>query len=94
MDMAKEGKFALITGGTSGIGYELAKLFAQDGYNLIIVSENPTELLNRAVELEMYGHEVVAKLLPGKGANNSQIYLKTYINIFYKTMLKNGLLKG
>ena len=28
-------QYALITGATSGIGYELAKLFAKDGYNLI-----------------------------------------------------------
>lgn len=32
------GKYALITGATSGIGYELAKLFAKDGYNLIIAA--------------------------------------------------------
>jgi len=31
-------RYALITGASSGIGYELAKLFAKDGKNLIIVS--------------------------------------------------------
>ncbi|MBN9482083.1 MAG: oxidoreductase [Bacteroidetes bacterium 43-93] len=34
----------LITGATSGIGLELAKLFAKDGNNLVIVARNPTEL--------------------------------------------------
>lgn len=35
---------ALITGATSGIGYELAKLFAGDNANLVIVSRNEEKL--------------------------------------------------
>ncbi len=37
-------KTVLITGGSSGIGLELSKLFARDGYNLIIVSKFEEEL--------------------------------------------------
>jgi short-subunit dehydrogenase len=33
-------KTALITGATKGIGYELAKLFAKDNYNIIMVSRS------------------------------------------------------
>ena len=36
--------YTLITGGTSGIGYELAKLFAKDGHNLVIVARSQQEL--------------------------------------------------
>lgn len=44
--MENNRKYALITGGTSGIGYELAKLFANDNYNLIIVARNENELFD------------------------------------------------
>jgi short-subunit dehydrogenase len=53
------GKYALITGATSGIGYELAKLFAKDGYNLVIVARNEDNLQATASELSAnYGIQV------------------------------------
>lgn len=50
--MDKTGKYALVTGATSGIGYELAKLFTQDGYNLIIVGRDQTTLDSTAAALK------------------------------------------
>lgn len=50
------GKFALITGATSGIGYELAKLFAQDGINLILVARSEENLEKTAAELRQGGN--------------------------------------
>jgi short-subunit dehydrogenase len=43
---------ALITGATSGIGYELAKVFAEHGYDLYIVARSESELQKTAEELK------------------------------------------
>lgn|SRR5581483_4000241 len=44
-------KIALITGASGGIGYELAKLFAQNGHNLIVVARSGPKLAQFAGEL-------------------------------------------
>jgi short-subunit dehydrogenase len=56
--MENNQKTALITGGTSGIGKELAKLFVQDRYNLIIVARDPQELESTASELRHFGVQI------------------------------------
>ena len=58
--MTNSKNYALITGATEGIGYELAKLFAKDNYNLIIVARHQEELESRAQEFRQQGVEVVA----------------------------------
>ncbi|SFU61659.1 hypothetical protein SAMN04487886_107610 [Clostridium sp. DSM 8431] len=45
-------KYTLITGGTEGIGLELAKLFAKDKHNLIIVARNEERLERVQKEIE------------------------------------------
>jgi uncharacterized protein len=43
---------ALITGASGGIGYELAKLFAHDHYNLVLVARSSDKLNQVASELQ------------------------------------------
>ena len=50
--MSTNNQCALITGATSGIGYELAKLFAANNYNLVIVARSQRELDTTANELK------------------------------------------
>ena len=49
---------ALITGASGGIGYELAKLFARDHHNLVLVARNADRLAQVAAELQVDGSSV------------------------------------
>lgn len=45
-------KTALVTGASSGIGLELAKLFARDGYNLVLVARSREKLAQLGKDLK------------------------------------------
>jgi short-subunit dehydrogenase len=67
----KQQNYALVTGATTGIGYELAKLFAADGYDIIAVARTEEDLKTVAEELALqYGVnvEVMPKDLFGEDA--------------------------
>lgn len=58
MSKADRRSHVLITGATAGIGYELAKLFAIDGYNLILIARNKEKLTKVKKKLEIYNINV------------------------------------
>jgi len=53
------GKLAVVTGASSGIGFELAKIAAQEGYNLLIAADE-AEINDAAVDLRGTGVDVDA----------------------------------
>jgi short-subunit dehydrogenase len=57
-------KTALITGASSGIGYELAKLFAKDGINLVLVARNKYNLDVVANELRRKYTNIEVTVIP------------------------------
>jgi short-subunit dehydrogenase len=54
-----KGSFAVVTGASSGIGYELAKLCAENGFDLLIAADQP-EIQMVAQELRASGVQVDA----------------------------------
>ena len=52
-------KFAIVTGASTGIGYELAKCCARDGYDLLIAADE-AEIFNAAEKLRGFGATVQA----------------------------------
>mgnify|MGYP005846907369 CR=1 FL=1 len=67
---------ALITGASEGIGFELTKLFARNGYNLVLVARNEAKL-NQISENLTRTYGISAKVVPkdlSKSAAPYEIY--------------------
>jgi short-subunit dehydrogenase len=62
-DQFDSGSTTLITGASSGIGYELAKVFARNGHNLVLVARNRQRLDQLADELREKA-DVMVKVIP------------------------------
>ncbi len=74
--MSNDKTFALITGASGGIGLELAKLFATDKYNLILVARSEDKLKSIAEEYSSKYNitvEIIAKDL-GKPESSQEVF--------------------
>lgn len=71
-------KYALVTGASSGIGFQYARVMARRGYNLIIVSnEEAVNVKAEELKSEFTGVEVVAMVCDlGKPESAKELYEK------------------
>ena len=79
METQQNGKTALITGASSGIGRELTRLFAKDGYKLILVDRDEEGMSQLAYNLKnQYGTQatLITKDLSNPSAPE-EIYAQT-----------------
>ena len=58
MDLARYGPWALIVGGSEGVGAEMARQLAGDGFKLVLTARKLEPLLSLKAELEAGGTEV------------------------------------
>lgn len=82
----------LITGGTLGIGYELAKLFAYKGYDLLLVARDEKKLESVKAELEKYNITVyiISKDLTKEQAMNEILHFVEENNLVVDNLVNNA----
>jgi uncharacterized protein len=74
MESGTNGSFAVITGASSGIGLELAKQFAQHGFDLLVVADSP-KIAGAAHVLKSYNVSVTdAQIDLAKTAGVDEFY--------------------
>lgn len=80
-----EGKVAIITGASKGIGKGIARAFAKEGAKLVIASRNRENLNSTAAELQAQGANVL--VVPTDVTDEEQV-----IDLFNKAMQRFGRL--
>lgn len=69
--MILDGKVAIVTGGSRGIGAGIAKRFAREGARVAITSRGAEQLQKTADEIEKAGGQVIA--IPGDAGNAEDV---------------------
>ena len=66
-------KITLITGGSSGLGFELARCYAKDGNNILLVSSNEEKLKNAKAKLEKEFGDIIVEIFSLNPANTDNL---------------------
>lgn len=63
-----DSKVALVTGASSGMGYEIAKLFAKEGASVVVIARRKERLADLIAQIEADGGKGIAvvEMLPVK----------------------------
>ena len=78
MDLNLKGKTVVVTGGSKGIGYAIAKEFLIEGANVFITGREVQALKKAQSELSQFGN---LEVCPGDGTNEKDVEAAaSYIN--------------
>ncbi|MES3022946.1 MAG: SDR family oxidoreductase [Pseudomonadota bacterium] len=76
------GKVAIVTGASSGIGYETAKLFARQGAKMVVTARRQAELDTLVAEIKHQGGEAIAIAGDIRDENLARALVETAVDHF------------
>lgn len=83
--MKLDGKVSIITGGGKGIGFGIAKAYAEEGSNLVLTGRTMSTLEKAKEELETtYGIKVLTLVADGSNEEDVKLAIKQTVDTFGK----------
>ena len=79
-----DSKVALVTGASSGMGYEIAKLFAKEGASVVVIARRKERLADLIAQIEVDGGKAVAVAGDVTNEEDVQNAVKTAVQEFGK----------
>ena len=79
-----ENKVALVTGASSGMGYQIAKLFAKEGASIVVIARRKEKLADLIAHIEADGGKAIAVAGDVTSEDDVQNAVKTAVQTFGK----------